>query len=240
MIDSLLQYVGQLVVYGGGAVAIGFGLFKVLGEKWLEAQFAERLQNLKTAQDKQLRHVQSFIDREIHRARKLYDREFETLPEAWKLFCASYNNGMATASDSYPNLGRYTKEELSDLLATTSMREFDRAEMLAMDPANWTEHFRRWSNYQRLRTYWSDRKTFSDYLSSNAIFWSPGIKEKFSVLDGLVGVSIAEMGQRLELPSFQSFDQVSKLIKEGGPLKTELELVIQARLWSSDSAKLDE
>ena len=240
MIDSLLQHVGQLVLYGGGAVAIGFGLFKVLGEKWLEAQFAERLQRLKTAQDKQLRHVQSFIDREIHRARKLYDREFETLSEAWRLFCTSYNNGMATVSDSYPKLDRYTKEELSDLLATTTMREFDRAEMLAMDPASWTEHFRRWSNYQRLRTFWSDRKAFSDYLSANAIFWSPSIKEKFLVLDGLVGVSIAELGQRLELPGFQSFDQVSKLIRDGGPLKIELELVIQARLWSSDSAEAGE
>ena len=239
MIDSLMQYVGELVVYGGGAVAIGFSMFKVLGQKWLEAQFAERLQKLRAAQDEQLRHVQSYIDREIHRARKLYDREFETLPEAWKLFCASYKNGLATASDSYPNLAQYTKEELTDLLAATSMRDFDKAEMLAMDPASWTGHFRRWSNHQRLKVYWSDRKAFSDYLGANAIFWSPGIKEKFGVLDGLVGVSIAEMEQRLALPNFQSFDQVSNLIGEGEPLRSELELIIQARLWSSDVAKLE-
>ena len=62
MIESLWQYVGQVVVLGGGGVAVGFALFKFLGEKWLDGKFAERLQTLKAAQDEQLRHVQSFIE----------------------------------------------------------------------------------------------------------------------------------------------------------------------------------
>ena len=237
MIDNVMQYIGQLVVYGGGAVAIGFGLFKAFGTKWLEAQFAERLQNLKVEHDKQLKHVQSTIDREIHRARALYDREFETLSEAWRLFCTSYNNGIATAVDSYPNLARYSLDELTDLLSTTSMREYEKADMLAMYADSWTEHFRRWSNLQRIKSYWSDRKLFTDYLNANAIFWPKGIKENFLVLDGLVGVAIAEMEQRLRSPNFQSFDQVSKLLKDGNSLKVELEEMIQSRLWSSDLVK---
>ena len=233
MIESLWQYVGQVVVLGGGGVAVGFALFKFLGEKWLDGKFAERLQTLKAAQDEQLRHVQSFIDREIHRARKLYDREFETLSEAWKLFCASYNNGLATGTDMYPQLLRYSKAELSDFLDTTAMRSFEREEVLGMDSERWTEHFRRWSNFQRLRSYWDVRRTFTDFLSANAIFWSPGIKEKFVALDALIGVSIAEMQQRLELTEYHSFDAATKLHRDGPVLKAQLEDVIQQRLWSS-------
>ena len=238
MIESLWQYVGQVVVLGGGGVAVGFALFKFLGEKWLDGKFAERLQTLKAAQDEQFRHVQSFIDREIHRARKLYDREFETLSEAWKLFCASYNNGLATGTDMYPQLLRYSKAELSDFLDTTAMRSFEKEEVLGMDSERWTEHFRRWSNFQRLRSYWDVRRTFTDFLSANAIFWSPGIKEKFVALDALIGVSIAEMQQRLELTEYHSFDAATKLHRDGPVLKAQLEDVIQQRLWSSNSGKV--
>ena len=238
MIESLWQYVGQVVVLGGGSVAVGFALFKFLGEKWLDGKFAERLQTLKAAQDEQLRHVQSFIDREIHRARTLYDREFETLSEAWKLFCASYNNGLATGTDMYPQLLRYSKAELSDFLDTTAMRSFEKEEMLSINAECWTEHFRRWSNLKRLQGYKNVRRTFADFLSANAIFWSPGIKEKFVGLDGLIGVSIAEMQQRLELPKYLSFDAATKLHRDGPVLKSELEDVIQQRLWSSDSGKV--
>ena len=237
MIESLWQYVGQVVVFGGGAVGVGFALFKVLGEKWLDGKFAERLQTLKTAQDEQLRHVQSFIDREIHRARKLYDHEFETLSEAWKLFCSSYSNGLATGTDMYPQLSRYSKKELSDFLDTTAMRSFEKEEMLELDSERWTENFRRWSNFQRLRSYWDARRTFTDFLGANAIFWSPGIKEKFLTLDGLIGVSIAEMQQRLESNEYHSFDAATKLHRDGPVLKAELERLIQQRLWSSDTGR---
>jgi len=237
MVEVLLRHVGELVVYGGGAVAIAYGAFKLLGQKWLEAKFAERLQALKSAQDEQLRYVQGFIDREIHRARKLYDREFETLPEAWRLLCASLRNGQATGVDSYPQLARYTQEELADLLSTTSMRQFEKDEMLAMDSSRWTEHFRRWNNIQRLNAYWTERRQFQDFLTANAIFFSAGLKEKFLAIDGLIGMAIAEMDGRLRSSTSQSYDEVSKLHSQGPALLGELEVLIQKRLWSSDAAK---
>ena len=99
-----MSYLGELVFYGGGAVAIGFALFRVLGQKWLEAEFAKRL-------------------------------------------------------------------------------------------------------------------------------------EKFSALDELIGMAIAEMGQRLDLPQFNEFEHASRLSREGNAKLIELEEIIQKRLWSSDTAK---
>jgi hypothetical protein len=67
-----LQYAGLLGITTIGVAGAAFGLFKWLGGKWLEGKFAERLQNLKSEQDHAIRLVQSTIDREIHRAKKLY------------------------------------------------------------------------------------------------------------------------------------------------------------------------
>jgi uncharacterized protein with von Willebrand factor type A (vWA) domain len=236
VMDTFFKYLGELVLYGGGAVAIAFAMFRILGQKWLDAKFAERLQALKGAQDEQLRYVQGFIDREIHRARRLYDREFEALPEAWRLLCTSFRNGQATGMDLYPQLARYTKKELADFLSTTSMREFERDEMLEMDPSRWTEQYRRWNNIQRLNTYWKERRDFQDFLTANAIFFSSGLKERFLAIDGLVGMAIAEMDGRLRSSNNHSYDQVSKLHADGPALLAELEVLIQNRLWSSDAA----
>jgi hypothetical protein len=35
--------IGGLIMAGGGGAAIAFALFKVFGEKWLNAKFEERL-----------------------------------------------------------------------------------------------------------------------------------------------------------------------------------------------------
>ena len=234
MLDVLFKYLGETVLYGGGAVAIGFGMFKVLGSRWLEAQFSERLQKLKAEHDEQLRHVQSNIDREIHRARRLYDREFETLPEAWRLLSAAYVNGQATAVERYPDLSRYTLQELKDLLSTTTMREFEKDEICRRPQAMWTEHYRRWTAAQRLQRYWQELQALREYVSANSIFWSPGKKERFSSLDNLVGMAIAEMEQRVRMPDYHSFDEASKLMKEGPALRDELETLIRSRLWSAD------
>lgn len=237
MVEVGLKYLGELVVYGGGAVAIAYGVFKILGQKWLEARFSERLQALRAAQDEQLRYVQGFIDREIHRARKLYDREFETLPEAWRLLCRSFQNGQATSIDSRHELDRYTRAELVHLLSTTSMRQFEKDEMLAMDSSRWTEYFRRWNNVQRLNTYWKERREFHEFLTANAIFFSPGLKEKFLAIDQLVGMAIAEMDGRQRISINHSYDEASRLQSQGPELLAELESLIKLRLWSSDAAK---
>lgn len=89
--EMTLDFIGRFVLAGGGLAAMSYGLFRVLGDKWLEAKFGERLQNLKAAQDRALRHVQSTIDREVHRAKKLYDSEFTALSECWRLLRDSYD-----------------------------------------------------------------------------------------------------------------------------------------------------
>ena len=101
-----------MVIGGGGAVAISYQLLKYLGAKLIDDRFAakqaaltarfnERLQDLKTEQDRALRHIQSGIDRNVHRAKKLYDKEFEVISEAWQLLDKTWLVANAASVDDF-------------------------------------------------------------------------------------------------------------------------------------------
>jgi len=44
MIDIFFKLIGNIVIYGGGAVAIAYVLFIFLGKKWIENKFATQLE----------------------------------------------------------------------------------------------------------------------------------------------------------------------------------------------------
>jgi hypothetical protein len=54
-VQYLLAALGGLVLAGGGLVAIAYSIFKVFGEKWLNAKFEERLAAYRYAQQKGVR-----------------------------------------------------------------------------------------------------------------------------------------------------------------------------------------
>jgi hypothetical protein len=58
-------------------------LFKVLGEKWLNAKFEERLAQYKHAQQKEIEQLRFRINSLMDRTTKLHQHEFDVLPEAW-------------------------------------------------------------------------------------------------------------------------------------------------------------
>lgn len=43
----IIQFVGKLLAYGGAGALAAYGVFKFLGEKWIENKFAERLEQFK-------------------------------------------------------------------------------------------------------------------------------------------------------------------------------------------------
>ena len=63
---------------------------KELLSDWIDRRFKKKLQEADHAFQEKVRHVQSQIDRELDRARKLQDREFEALTEGWAIVHEAY------------------------------------------------------------------------------------------------------------------------------------------------------
>lgn len=247
--NDFLALLTKLLIAGGGGAAVAFGVFKYLGGKWLDgrfaarqatinAGFAERLQQLKSDEDRALRHIQSSIDREIHRAKKLYDREFDVLSEVWMRLCDYFDSVIPTAFEQYQDVGKFTMTELNRFLdLNDKMLESEKDHLRELESSERTAFYRRWLNVRKVVHISTQRVAFHESLYRNAIFMSPGFKERFEAIKALVIAAEVEFEMRLDADAPQHFDQWKKLHTEGPALRQELEAVINKRLWSAAEIK---
>lgn len=243
-LDTFLALLAKIAVAGGGLGLIIYNIFKFLATKWLDTRFAERLQNLKARQDETIRHVQSAIDREIHRAKKLYDNEFTALTECWGLLREAYDMSAGTIASFTSEVSRMNDEELERHLAKRGMDEWQRNEMKALTGDARQDEYHKWSEWQR---YLACHKAWSEYrrkIDASSIFFPQGFTEKFRRLDELIVASNVEYEHRIreyKVPrygvAYDPFEQTKKLRDEGTELMKELETMIRERLWSVSEAK---
>ena len=52
--DDLLTFLGELVLFGGGGVAVAYVAFRFLLRAWIEEKFAKRLESFRHEQAKEL------------------------------------------------------------------------------------------------------------------------------------------------------------------------------------------
>jgi shikimate kinase len=71
-----------VVVSGGGAALLTVQFCKKFGEKWLDAQFAKRLERLKHEQAQEIEGMRRNVQWEFSRISKIHEKEFEVLPKA--------------------------------------------------------------------------------------------------------------------------------------------------------------
>jgi hypothetical protein len=234
-----LQYAGLIGITTISLAAAAYGLFKWLGGKWLENKFAERLQNLKSEQDQAIRMVQSTIDREVHRAKKLYDNEFTALSESWRLLRSAYDFSASTIGSMNTNVARMNREELERYLVKRGMEEWQRNELQTMNGDDRQDEYWRWSEWQRLvecDKWWRECR---QQIDSTSIFFPAGFTEKFRTINEMISASNTEFQQRIrehKVPqygdAFDRFEWTKKLRAEGRVKMDELEVAVRDRLWS--------
>lgn len=239
LISLALQYAGLFGITAIGTAAAAFGLFKWLGGKWLENKFAERLQNLKSEQEKAIRIVQSTIDREIHRAKKLYDNEFTALSESWRMLRTAYDLSASTIGSVTPHVTRMNPDELTRHLVNRGMEEWQRSELLAMAGDERQDEYYKWSEWQRAIECNKRWRECQHQIDSTSIFFPAGFTEKFREITEMISYSNIEFEGRIRHykepgygARFDEFRLTTKLRKEGKEKMDELESMVRDRLWS--------
>ena len=239
LIAVILQYAGFFGVTALGVAAAAYALFKWFGGKWLENKFAAQLENLKSEQEQSIRMVQSTIDREIHRAKKLYDNEFTSLSEAWRLLRTAYNLSASTIASFHADVSRMNHEELDRLLIAHGMEEWRRDKLRLMDGNNRQEEYSAWSEWQRVIEGDKHWRECERQIDANSIFFPPGFTEKFRSISEMICASNVEFRERIRhynAPQYQGaynrFESVNKLRAEGKMKMEELEKAVRDRLWS--------
>jgi hypothetical protein len=228
-----------LLIVGGAWKA-----FQHLSGKWLDNRFAEKLKAVERKHDVMVRHLQSSIDRELDRARKLQDREFEALSKAWEVLHETFwrtreaTNRGYTVNDTAA-MQDDQKEEFITNLDFPGWRKKELFEMIyggAQDEVIQKYYEKGWrtnqySECQRWRT------KLVKYIDRKGIFMQPEIKERFDKMHQLVSDALLEFQLRIrdiEVPvnRYDEHIRSDALRAAETGLYVELETMIRERLWS--------
>lgn len=194
-LEQIFVWFGGVIAVGGSTAAVAFGLFKLLGTKWIEARFAERLESFRHEQAKELARLRVEVDSAVNGALKLQEREFAALPELWGKISAAYGEVLSLASpfQSYPNVGAMTDQELSEFLQASSLTKSHRDELLSAHPTARDDAYQRIIFWYRLREARRAMVLLEGCLRDHALFLQSWMKQEcrslcellYGVLDGL-------------------------------------------------------
>ena len=231
--EQLLQFLGEVVAYGGGAAVISYLLFQFLGKTWIENKFSQRLDQLKHQQALELQRLRIEIDSLLNGALKLQEREFQVLPEAWYKLDETHNlvAWLVSPLQEYPNLARMSQQQLEEFLTETEFTDSQKEELRSS--SNKLKSYQEivfWYRISKVRMALADLR---NYVARHGIFFPPELKEKFSKIIEMLWSAIIsqEVGHEVEDRKMQR--EGWKTIKEEAePLYKSIESDIEARLRS--------
>jgi len=248
-LNPVLTAIGAVVVAGGGGALIAFLMIKAFAKGWLDSFFQAKAARLKTEQDivlaelkrahdAALKDVQAVIDKDLHRARKLYDREFEVLGEGWTLLVKAFDTTHSTLVTWVTRIDMMDEKQRNRAFEAEKFEHWQIDQVLALEGQEMVDKFTKIKDQKRLITYREHRLEFARFLAVNAVFMPDGFKERFAAIDALIGAALVEFELRIDYPAqYAAGSALMKLAQEGKPLLDELEALIHARIWSAGAER---
>ncbi len=226
---------GQLVLFGSGSAALAFGIFRFLGQRWIEHKFSEQLEKSKHEQAKELENFKFKINSLFNRVTKMQEKEFEVLPIAWSKLKDAHGPLMVCVLgfQEYPGLQRMSEEELEEFLSSVDLLDTQKQQLRISENKDMLfSGFLTTIQLHKARAAYSD---FSSYIEKNSIFLRKDIKEKFSKVSEIMwelwaAKSVGEHSGTIDmaLNSYEKHnDELKRLIKE-------IEDLLHPRLFPQD------
>jgi hypothetical protein len=230
------EFLGTLLASGIVSAGALFALFKIFGEKWLDAKFEQRLAKYKHEHDQEIERLRGRINALMDRTIKLHQHEFETLPQVWSRLNDAFGltQSQVASFQSYPDLSGISADHLDEFLNTTPLHNWEKVKLkTAEDP----------SKYYQERIFWhrlSDAKTACrehySYLRRGGIFILQDLRERFYELNTLMWEALTEHETNHSMDLFPRMHKKLDAFRTKGPeLLRDLEQQVQKRLWNSQS-----
>jgi hypothetical protein len=237
---------GALVLLSVGGA---WKAFQHFSGKWLDNRFAEKLKAVEQKHDVMVRHLQSSIDRELDRARKLQDREFEALSKAWGILHETFWRTREATNRAYTvvDLSAMQDDQLEEFVTNLDFpgwRKKDMFEMIhngAGDETIQKYYEKGWRTKQHSECQkW--RVKFVQYIDRKGIFMQPEIKERFDKMQQLIADALLEFELRIRdidapVNRYDEHTRSDALRASENGLYAELETMIRERLWSPVKAQ---
>ena len=231
--DNIVNFLLQILAYGGGSAVIAYLLFQWLGKTWIENKFEQRLDQLRHQQALELQRLRVEIDAMLSGALKLQEKEFAVLPEAWAKLDEAHGlvNWLVAPFQQYADVNRMNDPQLEEFLVDTSFAESQKNEIRsAGDKGRKYQDIVFRHRLHKVKTAFGDLQTF---VARNGIFLPTELEEKFSKISELLWSTLIskEVGHEAKDWKMQN-EGWTKIKDEVEPLYKSIKNEIQARLQS--------
>jgi hypothetical protein len=236
MIAAIASYIGAVIAYGGAAAAVAFALFRFLGQKWIENKFASRLETYKHQQQRELEQLRFQINSSFDRLTKLYQHEFQVLPDAWALLINAFveMKMFVSSIQSYPDVNNMNPTQFVEFVDASPFATWQKEELKRVPQLDRNKHYQDYVFGHSLINTSKASDECHIFLRKNGIFIERTIKEQFQVIDQLIRDAIVTRRGIQEFGGAKEWEQVDVLGKKGDALLDQLENAVQARLWTHD------
>jgi hypothetical protein len=231
MEEKILKYFLDVIAAGGTAGLVTFGLFKWLGQNWMENRFKKSLEAYRHEQNKELEQYKQKVNALFRRITKIHEKEFEVLPIAWQKLMDAYGNVSAIVSvyQEYPNLNVMGESRLKEFLGTSKFSQSHMDEIIEARDKNVA--------YQNI-VFWyilndalANLNDFHNYLLYNKIFLSSDLFLKFREIDNLLSAALLDIRAAKESPELKLRQKAYRDIKDKSEsIIVEIENLVQKRL----------
>lgn len=229
--QSLLELLGKAVAYGGGGAVVAYGLFRFLGQKWIENKFAERLDHLKHEHTKEIEHLRLEINTLLSRVGKLHEREFTVVPEAWGRLQDSLwrLKKFVSVFQSFPDVAKMGTDRFDEYLSGTTFLESEKKTIReATDKNKALQETIFWYDLAEVRTAYGN---FHEYLEKNCVFMTPDLRSGFSAIDDKMWDALQKRELGKQMDDFPMWVEASRKMREQiEPDLKVLETAIQKKL----------
>ena len=221
-----------MIGVGGSAAICAYGVFKWLGQQWLEQHFKKRLEELKHEQNKEIEDIRHRIQSMFSRISKIHEKEFECLPRAYSLMHEAHGKAiLATGAGFkyYPDFTKMQAGEASVELEQSKLLSYQKVELLALAGKDRQTYYRKAMQDIELREAGTAQMVFHNYLVENRIFMNVDLRNRFNTIDSALHKSLTEYVIGLEADAKMRASGMQRLMELGNDLAA-LEKEIQKRL----------
>lgn len=226
----MLEFIGQVLLAGGGATVVSLSLLKWFGDKWIIHQFSQRLESFKREQSELLEQYRYQINARFNRITKIHEKEFEVLPEMWCKLQDTYRyfQSLSSPMQSFPDLDRYSTEQIEVFLEKCELHDLQKEELRRS--THKVSYYKETVYWIRLSKASQVFQEFRKYLHYNKIFLSRDLFELFTKIE----LALIETEVELETSESQLWREGSvinkKLNEAVGGLLEQVENAVQKRL----------
>ncbi|MBT4627352.1 MAG: hypothetical protein HOC63_11755 [Rhodospirillales bacterium] len=231
MDDPIVEFVVNFLVAGGGGAAIAYLIFKTLGGNWIESKFAKELEEFKHKQAIEIQNLKIEIDATLNGVIKIQDKEFEVLPEAWRLLHEAVNEikSLLSFMQMTADLDHMGFDRLEEFLAGTPLLDTQKESIRQTEQKTlkYSEEIF-WHELNRVK---KTCLNLSEYVAGNGIFFPPTIKEDFNSIVKALHTALVDKEIGKQMNDFKiEHESWIRIRDEIVPLYNSIEKDVHTRL----------